>query len=54
VLAVVDDLAGAGVLVGGSAAAEIGAPLEKGDAQAGVGESAGGSESGKAPAGDGY
>ena len=41
VLAVIDDLAGAGMLVGGSASAEIGTALEQRDAEAGVGEGAG-------------
>ncbi len=41
VLAVVDDLAGAGMLVGRSAAAEIGAALEERYAKAGVRERAG-------------
>ena len=54
VLAVVDDFAGAGMLVGRSASAEVGAALEESDAKAGVGESAGGGESGEAASGDGY
>ena len=54
VLAVVDDLAGAGMFVGRSAAAEIGAALKKRYAKAGVGESAGSGESGEAAAGNGY
>ncbi len=53
VLAVVDDFAGAGMLVGRSAAAEIGTPLEESDAKAGVGQGAGGGESGQAATGDG-
>jgi hypothetical protein len=42
------------MLVGRGAAAEIGAALEESDAEAGVGEGAGGGESGEAAAGDGY
>src|SRR5258708_26808990 len=47
VLAVVDDFAGAGMLVGGSASAEVGAALEEGDAEVGIGEGAGGGEAGR-------
>ena len=54
VLAVVDDLAGAGMLVGGSASAEIGAALEESDAKAGISKGTGGGETGEAAAGDGY
>jgi len=46
VLAVVDHFAGAGMLVGRSASAEVGAALEERDAEAGIGEGAGGGESG--------
>ena len=54
VLAVVDNFAGAGMFLGRSAAAEEGALLEQGDAETGVGEGAGGGESGEAASGDGY
>jgi len=54
VLAVIDDFAGAGMLVGRGASAEVGAALEEGDAEAGIGEGAGGCEAGEATAGDGY
>ena len=54
VLAVVDDFAGAGMLVGRSAAAEIRAAFKQGDAKARIGEGAGGGQSGEAAAGDGY
>jgi len=54
VLAVVDDFAGAGMLVGGGASPEVGAAFEESDAEAGVGEGAGSCESGEAAAGDGY
>src|SRR5579863_4948877 len=42
VLAVVDDLAGSGMLVGGGASAEEGTLLENGDAETGVGQGTGG------------
>ena len=55
VLAIVDDLAGAGMFVGGGAATEVGAALEEVNAVACVGEGAGGGDSGQASAdyGDG-
>jgi hypothetical protein len=52
VLTVVDDFAGAGMLPGGSSAAEEGALLEQGDAKTVVGERAGRGESGQAASGD--
>src|ERR1700724_681985 len=45
VLAVVDDFAGSGMLVGRCASAEIRPALKERDAKAGIGESAGGGES---------
>lgn len=48
-LAVIDDFAGARVLVGGSASAEEWTLFENGDAEAGIGEGAGGGESGEVP-----
>ncbi len=54
VLAVVDDFAGAGMLVGGGASAEVGTALEQGDAEAGVGEGTCGGEAGEAASGYGY
>jgi hypothetical protein len=54
VLAVIDNLAGSGMLVGRSTASEIRTPLEQGYAKAGVGKSAGGSQACEAAAGDGY
>ncbi len=54
VLAVVDDFAGAGMFIGGSASAEIGAALEERHAEAGIGERAGCGEAGEAASGDGY
>ena len=53
VLAVVDDFAGAGMFPGGGAATEEGTLLEEGDAEALVGEGAGGGESGETASGDG-
>jgi hypothetical protein len=53
VLAVVDDFAGAGMFPGGGAASEEGTLLEKRDAESGVGQGAGGGESGEAASGDG-
>jgi hypothetical protein len=53
VLAVVDDLAGAGMLIGRGAAAEVGAALEEGDAVTGFSERAGGGETRQASANDG-
>src|ERR1700675_1005982 len=54
VLAVVDDFAGSGMLVGRCASAEIGPALKERDAKAGIGESAGGGESSQTTAGYGY
>ncbi len=54
VLAIVDYLGGAGMFIGRCAAPEIGTALEKGYAEAGVGEGAGRGQSGKASAGDGH
>ena len=53
VLAVVDDLASAGMLVGGGAAAEVRAAFEEVHAVAGVGEGAGGGDSGESAPDDG-
>ena len=53
VLAVVDDFAGAGMFPGGSTAAEEGTLLEEGDVETGVGQGAGGGESGETASGDG-
>src|SRR3954463_10137567 len=47
VLAVVDDLAGAGMFVGGGASTEIGTLLEKRDTESGIGECAPCGESGE-------
>jgi hypothetical protein len=54
VLTIVDNFAGAGVLVGGSATAEVGSALEQGDAEARFGEGAGCGQTGEAASGDGY
>ena len=54
VLTVVHHFAGAGMLVGRGTATEIRAALKESDAEAGVRERAGRSESGEATAGDGY
>ena len=53
-LAVVDNLAGAGKLVGRGAAAEIGTPLEELDVIAGVGQRAAGREARESAADDGH
>ena len=52
-LAVIDDLSGAGMFVGGGAASDVGAAFEQADLIAAVGEGAGGGESGEASADDG-
>ena len=54
VLAVIYDFASTGMLVGRCATAEIGTALEKCHAEAGIGEGAGGGETGEAASGDGY
>jgi hypothetical protein len=54
VLAVVDDFAGSGMLVGRCASAEIRPALKERDAKAGIGESAGGGESSQTTAGYGH
>src|SRR4051794_33736204 len=53
VLAVVDDLAGAGMFIGGGASAEIGTLFEQRDAESGVGERAASGESGESAADNG-
>jgi len=54
VLAVVDHFAGAGMLVGGGAAAEIWSALEEGNAETRIGQGAGRGETGETASGDGY
>ena len=54
VLAVVDHFSGARMLVGRGTSAEERAAFEEGDAETGVGESAGGGEAGEAAASYGY
>ena len=54
VLAVVDHLSRSRVLVGGSAATEVGTALEEGDAKARFGKGAGSGQSGETAAGNGY
>ena len=53
VLAVIDDLAGAGMFIGGGASADVGTTLEKMDTVASVGERACGGEAGKTSTDDG-
>ncbi len=54
VLAIIDHFAGPGMFVGRGASTEIRTALEEGDAEAGVGERAGGGKAGEAATGDGY